>query len=272
MNTGRWIDRAAALAVLTVLSAGLASAQRAERWELDCDRDADDDWGARFCVIEERTLPVGRGPIRVDADPNGGVTVVGWDRNEIALRVKIQAHARTEERASDLGKAVRLVTNEGEIRAEGPETGRREWWSASFELRVPKSSDLRLRAKNGGIRVASVSGEMDLSTLNGGLTLDAVGGNVRAETTNGGVEIELTGRRWDGAGLDVRTTNGGIELLVPADYSADLETGTVNGGLDIDFPVQVQGRISRRITTRLGDGGAPIRAVTTNGGVSVRRA
>jgi hypothetical protein len=67
------------------------------------------------------------------------------------------------------------------------------------------------------------------------------------------------------------TSNGGVHLLIPSSYSAQLETGTTNGGIDIDFPVTVRGRIGRRITTELGRGGPLIRAITTNGGVDVRR-
>jgi hypothetical protein len=33
----------------------------------------------------------------------------------------------------------------------------------------------------------------------------------------------------------------------------------------------VQGSIGRRLTTQLGNGGATIRAVTTNGGVTIHR-
>jgi DUF4097 and DUF4098 domain-containing protein YvlB len=83
--------------------------------------------------------------------------------------------------------------------------------------------------------------------------------------------VTLAGTRWDGEGLDVETTNGGIDVTVPEGYSARFETGTVNGGIDIDFPVTVQGRVGRRMTTTLGDGGPTIRAVTTNGGVKIRR-
>jgi hypothetical protein len=61
-------------------------------------------------------------------------------------------------------------------------------------------------------------------------------------------------------------------MRIPANYSARLETGTVNGGFDIDFPITLQGRIDRRrIATQLGAGGPTIRAVTTNGGVRVRK-
>ena len=70
---------------------------------------------------------------------------------------------------------------------------------------------------------------------------------------------------------DTAIEKGGVTLLVPANYSARLETGTVNGGIDIDFPVTVQGRVGRRLSTTLGEGGPTVRAVTTNGGVRVRR-
>jgi hypothetical protein len=259
----------AAIGLGTALAVSSAAAQ--ERWDLSC-RDRDhSDWGRGYCDIQEQTIRPGRGAIRVNAHPNGGVTVIGWDRDEIVLRSKITARARTEDRAEEIGREVRVRVRGTEIDADGPESRNREWWSVSFELRVPRNSDLWVRAHNGGIEVAEVKGDIDLGTTNGGLSLRALGGNVRGQTTNGGVDVELVGREWDGRGLDVETTNGGIDLTVPDRYSADLETGTVNGGLEIDFPIQVRGRLSKQINTKLGDGGAPIRAVTTNGGVSIRR-
>mgnify|MGYP000361465391 CR=1 FL=1 len=46
----------------------------------------------------------------------------------------------------------------------------------------------------------------------------------------------------------------------------------MNGGIDLDFPVRVQGRIGRRLSTTLGDGGPRVRVITTNGGVQIVRA
>jgi len=263
--------------IRTFAVAGLALLAQASvargqaRWDLTCrDRDRGD-WGERFCDIREQRITPGSGPIRVTAHPNGGVTVVGWDRDEIVLRAKVTARARTDERAEAIGRDVRIQVRGTDISAEGPESRNREWWSVSFELRVPVKSDLWVRAHNGGIDVDRVQGDIDLGTTNGGLSLRAVGGKVRGSTTNGGIDVELAGRRWDGTGLDLETTNGGVDLSLPEHYSADLETGTVNGGIDIDFPIQVRGRLSRRISTKLGDGGPLIRVVTTNGGVTIRR-
>jgi hypothetical protein len=202
---------------------------------------------------------------------NGGVSVIGESRRDVLVRAMVEAHARTEARAEELGAAIKLHTEDGRIYAEGPDTHGREWWSVSFEIHVPARSDLELKAHNGGIAVAGVTGALRMETLNGGIHLEAVNGDVVAETMNGGVHVDLTGDRWEGKGLDATTTNGGVHLRVPNGYSAHLETGTVNGGVDIDFPVMVRGKIGRRVSTDLGRGGATIRVVTTNGGVAITR-
>ncbi len=141
----------------------------------------------------------------------------------------------------------------------------------SFELWVPRSSDLVLDAFNGGISVEDVTGKLDLHTINGGLTLDGVSGDVHGETTNGGVHADLAGDHWEGAGLDLRTTNGGVSITMPRGYSARLETSTVNGHLNVNFPITIQGSFGRHLSTQLGKGGALIRAETTNGGVTIRQ-
>jgi hypothetical protein len=160
---------------------------------------------------------------------------------------------------------------DGRLAATGPDTGRDEHWGVSWDIMVPEEMDLDIETMNGAIAVAGVSGRMDVRAVNGGVHLTEVGGDVSGRTTNGGVHVELDGRRWDGRGLDVETTNGGVTLSVPSDYSARLETGTVNGGIHIDFPVTVQGRVGRRLEATLGDGGPPVRVVTTNGGVRIVR-
>lgn len=211
------------------------------------------------------------GRLMVDGGMNGGVEVEGWDGDRVEVRAKVWANARTEERARELAEAVRVEMRDGRLGSDGPETGRRESWGVSWEVRVPRATDLEIETHNGGISVTEVSGRIDFRALNGGVHLTGVGGDVSGRTTNGGLRVELDGSRWSGEGLDVETVNGGVTLLVPEDYSARLETGTTNGGFDIDFPLMVQGRLGRRLAADLGEGGATIRAITTNGRVRVGR-
>lgn len=233
------------------------------------------DWGDRMervCNVVEKTIALPGGTLNVDGRMNGGVTVIGDSRRDILVRAIVEAHARSESRAEAIAEAIRLRTDDGRIFAEGPDThGNNEWWSVSFEVHVPPQTDLELHAHNGGIAVAGVTGMLRMETLNGGIHLDAVNGDVVAETRNGGLHVDLDGDHWEGRGLDAITTNGGVKLSLPRNYSAHLETGTTNGGIDIDFPVMMQGRIGRRITTDLGRGGALVRVITTNGGVTVSK-
>jgi hypothetical protein len=230
----------------------------------------ENDRTARHCEQREQVLS---GVTQLDVDPgqNGGIRVRGWAGSDVRLRSRITAHARSDARARELVSAVEITTESGRIRARGPSTSRQEHWGVSFDLDVPTNISLILNAHNGGIHLTDFIGTADLRTVNGGLHIDNAAGTVRGVTTNGGLHVELSGTQWDGTGLDVETRNGGVRMSVPAGYSAQLETATVNGGIDIDFPVTIQGRVARSLTTTLGSGGPRNRAVTTNGGVRISR-
>jgi hypothetical protein len=220
---------------------------------------------------EVREVAVSGTDIAVDASPNGGIEVTGWDKSEVRVLAKVTARARSDEDAQALASQVRIETTGGRIHAEGPNTHSRESWYVSYRLSVPRGVRLSLNTVNGGISLADVSGTVDLKTVNGGVDIDRAAGHITGRTQNGGLDVRLAGTEWDGEGLDLQTSNGGVELVVPEGYNAQLTTGTINGGLDLDFPVTVQGRIQKRIEVTLGRGGAPIRAVTTNGGISLKR-
>lgn len=262
------------LLAVVACAATVAPLQGQVRWQRGdqdwCDQGSGGRDRERFCEVLTTTLDP-MGSLDLDGGANGGVRVEAWDRNEIEVRARVQASARSEDRAQEIGRAVELRVDGGRIRAEGPGTGRREGWGVSWEVHVPRSTNLRVRTTNGGIDVTDVVGDIDFRATNGGVTLVGVAGDVRGRTTNGGLHVELSGDGWSGAGMDVETTNGGVTLLIPEDYSAELVTGTTNGGIDVDFPVTVRGRIGRQLRTTLGDGGPTIRAVTTNGGVHISR-
>jgi DUF4097 and DUF4098 domain-containing protein YvlB len=259
--------------VLVTLFAGYVVGQKEKKdRRLQCGESWTSNRLKTHCEIREQTLPAS-GAVSVDAKRNGGVSLKGWERNEVLVRSKIQTTAPTQAEADDLAKQVRVETDGLRIHAEGPEERDDYHWSVSYEIFVPRRTDLSLEAHNGGISIAEVSGKIDFKTTDGGVSLRLVGGNVHGSTTNGGVNVELSGSRWEGESLDVKTTNGGVNLIMPDNYSAHLETATVNGNVSFGFPVNVplneRGRMPKNISVDLGSGGATIRAVTTNGGVRV---
>ena len=206
-------------ALTATLAAALVAAGSAQTRDRRTagDRDCDDSWNNRrasFCEVRENTIG-GANPIDVDASPNGGIVVRGWDRGDVLVRSKVRAYADTDADARRLVSGVRIDTLGGRVRADGPASTGDEHWSVSFELSVPRTAMLTLNTKNGGIAIEDFAGTAKFHAVNGGVTLNNVNGDVRGETTNGGLSIDLRGDHGDGAGLDVETHNGGVKLTVP---------------------------------------------------------
>lgn len=260
--------------VIAGFTTGIVAEQKRSEGSMQCREYRENDRLSGHCEIKEQTLPAG-GAITVDGKTNGGISIKGWERNDILVRAKIETRAPTQTEADQLAQQVRIETAALNIRAEGPESRDDYQWYVSYEIFVPRRSDLSLQAHNGGISITDVNGRIDFKTLNGGVNLVRVGGNVQGHTTNGGVNVVLSGARWDGEELNIKTTNGGVNLLMPDNYSAHLETGTVNGNVSFSFPVNVptteRGRMPKDVSVDLGAGGPTVRARTTNGGVRVGR-
>jgi len=252
------------------LLATVATAQtgdRAARWRDDCERGWNSD-RARSCELRTYTISSAT-KISVNGGDNGGVAFIGENRRDVKIVARVQATADDDATASAIARQIRVFTDGGQIRSEGPSQRDHNSWSVSYDIYVPNQTNLDAVTENGGISAEDVRGEMNLEATNGGIRLSNVGGSVRARTTNGGVTANLSGTTWQGQGLDLQTTNGGASVYVPRGYNAQLETGTTNGGMRVDFPITVRGSLTRHISTQLGSGGPTVRVITTNGGVHI---
>lgn len=229
-----------------------------------------------FSEVREFTLPA-TGRLSVDGGKNGGISVKAAAVSEIQVKACVNTWAETADAARSAAAAIR-ISNSGTIKADGPEEN--SHWSVSYLITVPRNTNLDLSAKNGGISIAGVEGDLNFETVNGGLGLKDLAGNVRGRTVNGGISLELSGNSFNGSGLDVTTTNGGVHLSIPQNFAANIETGTVNGGFKSDVPelnVTTEdvkgdwggGSRAKQINTAINGGGAPIRLKTTNGGVKI---
>ena len=279
------LSLAAVLALAVVLPASAQQTRDRDR------RDSDDEWLARCerdnrysrsdrysddryraCDVRVETLEGRERSLRIDPGQNGGVSVIGWDRDVIEVHSRIQSQASSQRDADDAVREVSVSTRGGEIRANTGSTRERSI-SVSFVVYAPRRSDLEIETVNGPVRVENVVGRMTLAARNGPISLQSVGGDVRARAQNGPLTVALEGSRWEGEGLDAETVNGPVHLSVPRDYNADLETGTENGPAYVGFPltVSVQGRLNRRLRATLGNGGPRVRVVTTNGPLTLDR-
>ena len=251
---------------LLLLSGLAATAQTAPTFTSTC-QNGGSNRQVRFCETRDLTLPAPAGqPLRIEASPNGSINVKGWDGSEVRVRATVTAWADTEAEAKAHALAIRLNTTDNKLAATAADNA-----AVSYEVFVPRRTALALTTQNGSIRLADVQAAITFSAQNGSVSLTDLGGQVTGKAVNGSLSIRLGGRQWEGGGLDVETVNGSIMWEVPADYSAQLLTGTTNGSLRTTLPQSDPKSHKHEVKTVLGKGGQSIKAITTNGSVVIKQ-
>src|SRR5262249_41597339 len=203
---------------------------------------------ALSCEVRQTTIgPSGR--LDIEPGRNGGIAVKGWAQNSVPIRARLEAWAENDSEARNIASQIRVETAGGQIRATGPDfdgflrSDRYRSWAVSLGIFTPWNTDLTMESHNGGITNSDICVQIDFQSHNGGASLARVAGDVKGETHNGEINVELNGNTWEGRQLELSTHNGGVTLLLPASYSASLETESNRGRLDSDFPVTVRGRL-----------------------------
>jgi DUF4097 and DUF4098 domain-containing protein YvlB len=168
------------------------------------------------------------------------------------------------------------------------------------------SGNVRLHTSDGGIKATDLVGTIELHSNDGGITVDRLKGDLKLHTNDGTIgadhldgkcEVWTNDGSVDVAGrfdfLDVksndgsvttriesgsqmsgdwriRADDGGINLALPKDFKANLDVGTDDGHITLDFPVEVQGSLSKsRIRGTLNGGGPALVVHTSDGAVHV---
>ena len=254
----------------TLLTAGTLHAQSFATSPCPANSDGYGEGKPHVCELRKTTLPLVNGGIIVAGD-NGGIDLIGEDRQDIQLEARVFARSSSDAAAASLVREIAILTD-GSIRAKGPSTLTSQTsWYVNFTLHVPRHLNAELNTHNGGITLSHAAGKLTAETHNGGISVADLGGDVHLLTVNGGLDVNLSGERWAGSALSARTTNGGVSVKAPAGYSAHLITQTEHGGTSIDFPITLQGALGKRVDTSLGQGGPTIEFITVNGGVSVSK-
>jgi DUF4097 and DUF4098 domain-containing protein YvlB len=224
--------------------------------------------GEQACEVRTTTFPLVNGHLNVNGT-NGGIEVIGQDRNDIALEAQVSVRAGSQSEATSILHEISIETG-GTVEAHGPHLSGNRNWSVGYKLLVPHQLAGKFHTMNGGLELSGISGHIDGETTNGGLHIENLAGDVHVTTTNGGIKAILAGNTWQGSGLTASTTNGGISVKLPSSYSAHLVANTTNGGTSLNLPNADQNGVHRRsIDTNLGSGGPTLSFETTNGGVSI---
>jgi hypothetical protein len=239
---------------------------------------------------EERTLTKAEAAVlQVHPHRNGGVQVVGWDKETYSVTA-CKAAAASGDAERTLSQITMSIEN-GRVSTKGP-ADEHEDWTVYLLIRTPKSATvdmettngplsfydvdgkLTARAQNGPISLKNFSGDAEITAVNGPISMDGSKGSVRIHTENGPISVELEGTTWSGTGLTADAKNGPVTLKVPSGYQSSFVVESTNYA-----PVSCKASICENARKTWDDehrrieyGNAPamIRLSTVNGPVSVQ--
>jgi DUF4097 and DUF4098 domain-containing protein YvlB len=165
----------------------------------------------------------------VAADPNGVVeianvagklTVIGWDKMEIAVHAQLGAGVDRVDVNSSKGRTVikvvvpRMSTRDGE---------------ADLEVRVPKQSEVQATAVSADLSTSRLLGAQSLRTVSGDLRADLTAAQFEGKTVSGDLRLRGNGQPGD---VRVSTVSGDIVLDRGA---GDVEAASVSGDVRLDL-------------------------------------
>jgi hypothetical protein len=195
-----------------------------------------------------------------------------------AVHVEALRQADSDAAAQQLAVDARLDGNVVRIKFVAAHHGANE--QVDFHITAPADTQLQLRTGGGSVRargfdagvdVKSGGGSLEVTDVRGVVRLRTGGGSVEARHVVGSVEIGTGGGSIHVEGAlrgqcRAETGGGSIHVAIPADSRLTVDAATGGGSAHNDFGLPTEGRINRRFSGRIGDGGNGSLVLRTGGG------
>jgi hypothetical protein len=167
---------------------------------------------------------------------------------------------------------------------------------------------VNIHTGDGSVKANSLNGSIDLHTSDGSINVDALKGDIRLRTGDGSIEahnldgkveadsgdghIRLAGRfealnvkTGDGSvnaqvlpgskmatSWSLRTGDGSVDIVLPADFQADINATTGDGHISLGIPVTVEGTFSKsELRGKMNGGGQALTIHTGDGSIRLSK-
>jgi len=174
--------------------------------------------------------------------------------------------------AESVGGTLKIDSVSGEVVARGAGAGA-EIKLVSGDIDASDIvGDAFLKTVSGDVRVSKVRGSIEAETVSGELELTDVADarSVNAKTLSG--NCLLTGKLVPQGRYTLKSHSGDVRLTIPADSAFEFDPETFSGTIDMDFEIQVSGKMSpREVRGTVKGGGAYVRMATFSGSIELRK-
>jgi len=168
-------------------------------------------WGqAKYERTVQRQAPLSPGSKLYVETSSGSITITGGDVTECSLIAEICGRAPTEEEAQLLAEQVKIeletAGNTLTVKAEKPPKKNKSSISISYDITVPKQTNVECASSYGAIEIANIEGTAIGKTSSGSIEAKNIEGPVNLDTSYGSVNC----RNITGDNITVKSSSGSI--------------------------------------------------------------
>ncbi len=169
------------------------------------------DWGkAKYERTVQQQAPLAPGSTVIAQTSSGSITVTGADVTDCNVVALIRVQAPTEEEAQEIAEQVEIklepVGQTLTVKAEKPPKKRRCSISISYDITVPKQTNIDCNSSYGAIKLKNIDGDLKGKTNSGSISAEDIQGSAQLETSYGPV----TCRNITGDNIQLKSSSGKI--------------------------------------------------------------
>ncbi|MBA7630890.1 hypothetical protein ES703_38415 [subsurface metagenome] len=169
------------------------------------------DWGkAKYERTIQQQAPLAPGSTVVAKTSFGSVTITGADVTNCSVVAQIRVQAPTEEEAREIAEQVKIklepVGQTLTVKAEKPPKKRRRSISISYDITVPRQTNVECGSSYGAIKLSNIDGNVKGKTSSGSISAENIQGLVDLNTSYGRVNCKDI----SGDNIKVKSSSGAI--------------------------------------------------------------
>ncbi len=169
------------------------------------------DWGrAKYERTVQRQAPLAPGSTVIAQTSSGSITITGAEVTDCSVVAQIRVQAPTEEEAQEIAEQVEIklepVGQTLTVKAEKPPKKHRRSISISYDITVPKQTNIDCTSSYGAIELNNIDGNVKGKTSSGSISAEDIQGSAQLDTSYGSV----TCRNITGDNIQLKSGSGSI--------------------------------------------------------------
>lgn len=232
------------------------------------------------------------GTISVVGAPNGGVTVKGWNKNEVKVEADITVYANSEKDAKRISDVTGFGIEESitslrihtfgthdkkqlkKIDKKFPKKLRKNPFEFNYTIYVPVFSDLRIDGGTGKLEMEGVEGVFIVNFFKSDAKLNLIGGRVMMTIGTGNLDVVIGTRSWRGRMAEINLQSGNLNLHLPNNMNANLNANVLRTGKIYNkysglVPRERTKFSDKQIIATAGNGGATLNFTVGDGDLNI---